>query len=48
MKIIIKIYNYTIKRSKVFLNILKYIIDDFNIITILYKNLILEIKLNDF
>ena len=38
--------NYIIKRSKVLLNILEYIINNFDIIAILYKDLILENKLN--
>ena len=46
MKIIIEVYNYIIKRSKILSNILKYIIDNLDIVVVLYRDLILENKLN--
>ena len=46
MKVIVEVYNYTTKRSEVLLNILKYTIDGLNIVAVLYRDLVLEDKLN--
>ena len=46
MKVIIEVYNYTIKRSGVLSNILKYTINGLDIVAILYRDLVLENKLN--
>ena len=39
---VVKIYNYIIKKNKKFIKNLKYTINNFYIITILYKNLVLK------
>ena len=48
MKIIVKTRNDLIKEIIIVSNILKYTIDDLNIVTILYKDLILKYKLDRF
>ena len=48
MKIIVKVNYNIIKWFKVLSNILKYIINDFNVIAILYKDFILKNKLRSF
>ena len=46
MKVTVEVYNYTIKRSKILLNILKYMINGLNIVAVLYRDLVLEDKLD--
>ena len=48
MKIIVEINYNIIKWFKVFSNVLKYIIDDFDVIAILYKDFILKNKFYNF
>ena len=42
MKVIAEIYNYVIEKSEIFSNVLKHLIDNLNIVTVLHKDLVLE------
>ena len=42
MKVVAKAYDYVIKRFKIFANVLKYTINNFDIITILYRDFVLK------
>ena len=46
MKIVVKAYDYVIKRSKIFANVLKYIINNLDVITILYRDFISKDQFN--
>ena len=46
MEVIIEIYDYIIKRSGVLSNILKHTINDLDIIAVLYRDFVLENKLD--
>ena len=46
MKVIVEVYNYAIKRSRILSNILEYTIDGLDIVAVLYRDLVLEDKLD--